>query len=110
MPPKKQKAEKDAAPKEQVYKGVYRSHGLYRVRIWAVDKEVYLGHFGDAEEAAAAYDQACIRLRGWDTACREGLNLPFTKYQGIVQDILSMDFEQLVGNIRGASVHDANLR
>lgn len=107
MAPKgNQKAEPEPASKQ--YKGVYKNKGMWRARVWHVDKEVYLGHFTDEVAAAAAYDRACVCLRGWATAVREGFNLGQSKYRNEASLLESLDIEEFAqesqtGGVQGSS-------
>lgn len=57
MPPKKT----DAQAPARKYKGVYKSKGAWRARIWDLDHEIYLGHFREDSVAGTAYDTAAIK-------------------------------------------------
>lgn len=109
--PKPKAPVKAAEPEDdKVYKGVYKNHGLWRVRIWVSDHEVYLGHYSSKKKAASAYDQAAICLRGWDTAVREGLNLDQGLYKPMLNDLRETPFNELVLRLREFSVKKAGLR
>mmetsp|Transcript_18996 Transcript_18996/g.48769 ORF Transcript_18996/g.48769 Transcript_18996/m.48769 type:complete len:117 (+) Transcript_18996:78-428(+) len=102
MAPKKDPKKGDEPPPK--YKGVYQNQGYWRARIWNKDTEVYLGHFADAEQAAAAYDKAAIRLRGLKAALHDLLNLDERTYMDDADAILEVPFEQLVLNLRASGV------
>lgn len=97
-----QKAEPEPASKQ--FKGIYKNRGMWRARIWHVDKEMYLGHFVDEMAAAAAYDRACICLRGWATATREGFNLSQSKYRNEASLLESLGIEEFARESRAAGV------
>ena len=48
------------------YRGVtmYKRTGRWEAHIWADGKQIHLGSFSGPEEAARAYDRACIAFRG----------------------------------------------
>lgn len=95
---------------DKVYKGVYKNHGFWRCRIWVSDHEVYLGHFVSKRKAATTYDQAAICLRGWDTACREGLNLDQHVYKPQLEELTNTPFPELVMKLRDFAVKKPGLR
>lgn len=100
---KKEKQGESEAPPQKL-KGVYKNKDLWRARIWDVDKEYYLGHFSDLPAAAAAYDRACVCLRGWATASREGFNLNSAKYRSEASLLESRSIEQFALELRASGV------
>ena len=56
-------ARKRGIPKSG-YKGVDFSQGKWRARIRKNRTQMFLGHFGSAEEAGKAYDLAAMKLHG----------------------------------------------
>ena len=88
------------AKKEEVithgHKGVYRSRGMWRSRIWDGDNELYLGHYSEPGKAAQAYDKACISLRGFETASREGLNFTPQDYVKCLSQLTATSFQETV--------------
>ncbi|KAL4457536.1 hypothetical protein ABPG75_012401 [Micractinium tetrahymenae] len=73
------------------YRGVTRhhQHGKWESRIGKVDgsRYLYLGMYDTAEEAARAYDRACVKFRG----ARAILNFDLSDYQDILEDPDSYD-------------------
>lgn len=53
-----------AANNTSGFKGVTRYYKGWRARIWCEGREIYLGSFSTAEQAALAYDQAAINQYG----------------------------------------------
>ncbi|KAL4440679.1 hypothetical protein ABPG77_000388 [Micractinium sp. CCAP 211/92] len=68
------------------YRGVTRhqQHGKWESRLGKVDgsRYLYLGTYDTAEEAARAYDRACVKFRG----TRAILNFDLSDYQDILED------------------------
>lgn len=52
------------SPVRDVWKGVDRDHALWRAFLSLDDRDIYLGHFPAAFDAARARDRAMICYRG----------------------------------------------
>ncbi|KAK3241531.1 hypothetical protein CYMTET_48712 [Cymbomonas tetramitiformis] len=98
MPPKKAPAapvEKDIVPR-----GIYKNQGLWRTRIFERDGEIYVGHFESKEEAARAYDKACLKHRGVKWANDFGLNYEVRDYEADIEMFKDMTMEEVVLSLR----------
>lgn len=105
--------------KSSRYLGVTRhiNTGRYEAHMWDCNhvndcsksgrskgKQIYLGCFVTAEEAARAFDLALLRFRGEDTE----LNFPVENYAGELQEIMNSTPEELVLRLRRESYRSRN--
>ncbi|XP_075507872.1 floral homeotic protein APETALA 2-like isoform X2 [Primulina tabacum] len=83
------------------YRGVtfYRRTGRWESHIWDCGKQVYLGGFDTAFEAARAYDRAAIKFRGLDA----DINFFAGEYEEDINQMKNLTKEEFVHILRRQS-------
>ncbi|CAA2972280.1 floral homeotic APETALA 2-like isoform X1 [Olea europaea subsp. europaea] len=83
------------------YRGVtfYRRTGRWESHIWDSGKQVYLGGFDTAHDAARAYDRAAIKFRGIDA----DINFNVVDYEKDLKQIKNLTKEEFVHILRRQS-------
>ncbi|KAJ8505795.1 hypothetical protein OPV22_006681 [Ensete ventricosum] len=83
------------------YRGVtfYRRTGRWESHIWDCGKQVYLGGFDTAYDAARAYDRAAIKFRGVEA----DINFNLSDYQEDLEQIRNLSKEEFVHTLRRQS-------
>ncbi|KAA8534320.1 hypothetical protein F0562_031853 [Nyssa sinensis] len=83
------------------YRGVtfYRRTGRWESHIWDCGKQVYLGGFDTAHDAARAYDRAAIKFRGVDA----DINFNISDYEDDMKHTKNLTKEEFVQILRRRS-------
>nr|QNI23737.1 AP2/ERF transcription factor [Camptotheca acuminata] len=83
------------------YRGVtfYRRTGRWESHIWDCGKQVYLGGFDTAHDAARAYDRAAIKFRGVDA----DINFNISDYEEDMKQMKNLTKEEFVHILRRRS-------
>ncbi|CAK9167121.1 unnamed protein product [Ilex paraguariensis] len=99
QPPKKSR--RGPRSRSSQYRGVtfYRRTGRWESHIWDCGKQVYLGGFDTAHEAARAYDRAAIKFRGVEA----DINFSLDDYDKDLKQMRNLTKEEFVHVLRRQS-------
>lgn len=83
------------------FRGVtfYRRTGRWESHIWDCGKQVYLGGFDTAHDAARAYDRAAVKFRGLDA----DINFSLSDYEEDLKQMRNLTKEEFVHLLRRRS-------
>ncbi|XP_020693893.1 APETALA2-like protein 3 isoform X2 [Dendrobium catenatum] len=95
------KSRRGPRSRSSLYRGVtfYRRTGRWESHIWDCGKQVYLGGFDTAHDAARAYDRAAIKFRGLDA----DINFSLSDYEEDLKQMRNLTKEEFVQILRRRS-------
>ncbi|XP_051120106.1 ethylene-responsive transcription factor RAP2-7-like [Andrographis paniculata] len=100
-PPQAKKSRRGPRSRSSQYRGVtfYRRTGRWESHIWDCGKQVYLGGFDTAHDAARAYDRAAIKFRGVEA----DINFTVHEYEQDMKQMMNLSKEEFVRILRRQS-------
>nr|AAZ95247.1 APETALA2-like protein [Dendrobium crumenatum] len=95
------KSRRGPRSRSSLYRGVtfYRRTGRWESHIWDCGKQVYLGGFDTAHDAARAYDRAAVKFRGLDA----DINFSLSDYEEDLNQMRNLTKEEFVHILRRRS-------